>query len=294
MKYAYYPGCSLAESAREYDLSVQQSLAVVGVELAEIPGWTCCGASAAESVSKLLSLALPARNLALAERHSPGLDVLAPCSACYLNLRRVQEKTARDRSLLEDVNSCLDQEDLHYAGQARARHLLDVLVNDVGLDAVHEKAAAHYAGLVVAPYTGCQAVRPYRVFDDPEQPWTLSALIEAMGMQALDWSHGAACCSASLTATKPEAGLAAVADILDAAQEADCIATVCPMCQMNLELYQHKVGRTLPVVYVSQLMCLAFGLDGQKALLGKNLSAGPAFINGLAGKTGAQADAQAP
>ncbi|MBG0775699.1 MAG: CoB--CoM heterodisulfide reductase iron-sulfur subunit B family protein [Desulfovibrionaceae bacterium] len=284
MKYAYYPGCSLTESAREYDASTRLVMADLGAQVEEIEDWTCCGASAVESVSRLLTYTLPARNLALVERAAASAgrdarvpDVLVPCAACYLNLLRVGEEAGRDRALAGNINEVLAVEDMHWSGAARVRHLLDVLVNDVGADAVREAVIAPLKGLVVAPYYGCQILRPYPKFDDPEHPRSMEPLIEALGAETYAWSSGARCCGASLMATKKEVALRSTGRILLDAQGADVIVTVCPMCQMNLEAYQSEAlaavggGERVAVAYLPQLMGLAFGLDEEALLLARNM-----------------------
>ncbi len=283
MKYAYYPGCSLQASAEEYDVSSREALRQLGVELAEIPDWTCCGASAAEPVSRLLTVALPARNLALAEREAAGLDMLVPCSACYLNHLRVARECAADRSLSGRINEALGAEGLRYSGKVRVRHLLDVLANDLGPEAVAAQVSHRLEGLVVAPYYGCQALRPYALFDDPEHPRSMTPLISALGAEVFDWDMGGRCCGASLMATRRDVALVSVAAILDAAAGADVIVTVCPMCQMNLEAYQSQAskvggnGRPISVLYLPQLLGLAFGLTDDQVLLDKNLAVTDAF-----------------
>ncbi|MBU1230618.1 MAG: CoB--CoM heterodisulfide reductase iron-sulfur subunit B family protein [Proteobacteria bacterium] len=274
MKYAYYPGCSLEASAEEYDVSTREALKRLGVELSEIPDWTCCGASAAEPVSSLLTLALPARNLALAEREAPGLDMLVPCSACYLNHLRVGRECASDRALPGRINEALGAEGLRYGGRVRVRHLLDVLAGDIGPEAVAARVNRRLEGLSVAPYYGCQALRPYALFDDPEHPRSMEPLIAALGAAVFDWDMGGRCCGASLMATRRDVALVSVAAILDAAAGADAIVTVCPMCQMNLEAYQSQAHHadTISVLYLPQLLGLAFGLSDQQMLLGKNLA----------------------
>lgn len=282
MKYAYFPGCSLKESAKEYDVSTKLVMDLLGERLQEIPDWGCCGASAADSVNRVLALSLAARTLALSEKAMPGADVLAPCSACYLNLRRVQEELPKDRELMQSVNGILAAEGLSCSGSSRVRHLLDVLENDVG----HERMRAHVrrdlSGLTAAPYTGCQILRPYRVFDDPERPRVLATILETLGVTVHPWGHSSRCCGASLLATHRGVGLAAVRSILEAAQGADCIVTVCPMCQMNLELYQGSVGLRMPVLYLPQLMGMAYGLLPDSMLLNDNLSVSTAFRDHLA------------
>jgi heterodisulfide reductase subunit B len=194
MKYSYYPGCSLESGAVEYDLSSREVLRLLGVELTEIPDWTCCGASAVEPVSRLLTLALPARNLALAEREAPDADMLVPCSACYLNHMRVERECEADRKLAARVNEALSAEGLSRSGTVRVRHLLDVLARDVGPERVGQAVVRRLEGLTVAPYYGCQVLRPYPLFDDPERPASMEPLLKALGVEVLDWDMGGRCC----------------------------------------------------------------------------------------------------
>ena len=278
MKYIYYPGCSLEGSAKEYDLSTRAFLAAMDVELEEIAEWTCCGASAAEAVSSLLALALPARNLALAEKGTDLKEVLVPCSACYLNLKKVTEKIRKDADLLETINAVLAEDDLKLKGGLRVRHLLDVVSVDLGEKQLAPRVQNSLAGLEVAPYYGCQCLRPYPAFDDPEAPRSMEALIRATGARVFDWEMGAKCCGASHMSTKPEVGIELVSAILQAARGADAIVTVCPMCQMNLEAYQKKAAQHsgqkmgITILYLPQLLGLAVGLSPQQLRLDLNLA----------------------
>lgn len=275
MKYAYYPGCSLRESAHEFDISTRAVMERLGVELIEIPDWTCCGASAAEPVSRLMNYVLPARNLALAESELHGLDVLAPCSACYLNLLKVNREAVPDRELHGQVNKVLSAGGLRYSGGVRVRHLLDVLVNDIGVAALSERVTQGLNGMRVAPYYGCQILRPYQVFDDPRTPVSMDGVLAALGAEAHPWDKGNRCCGASLMVTHPEVAMHSVAAILEAGEGADAIATVCPLCQMNLEAYQHDAsagGHHAPILYLTQLMGLALGLEEGTVLLDTNMS----------------------
>ncbi|EGJ50192.1 CoB--CoM heterodisulfide reductase iron-sulfur subunit B family protein [Desulfocurvibacter africanus] len=281
MKYAYFPGCSLMESAKEYDFSTKVVMELLDGKLREIPDWGCCGATAVESVSRDLALSLAARNLAIAEKVLPGIDVLAPCSACYLNLRRVQEELPKDRELMQLVNKILSVEDLAYYGSVSVRHLLDVLENDIGYERLGAHVQRDLSNLTVAPYTGCQVLRPYRVFDDPERPQVLAKILKTMGVNVHPWGHSSRCCGASLLANHRAVGLEAVRSILEAAQGADCIVTVCPMCQMNLELYQGTLGLRIPVLYLPQLMGIAYGFSSDFMRLDENLSIPSTFLESM-------------
>jgi len=270
MKYLYYPGCSLEATAREYDISTRAIMEALGISLLEIPDWTCCGASAAQATDRLLTLVLPAVNLAAAEAAEPGADILVPCSACYLNLRRIYETAVNDPKTLKEINSVLSVESLHYSGRARPRHLLDILSTDIGARQILPHISKTLGGLKVAPYYGCQCLRPYVVFDDPERPLTMEPLLKTAGAEIHQWSMGSKCCGASHMTTHRQAGMQLVYRILKAARGADVIATVCPMCQLNLEAYQkqislrYKTDLSIPVYYLPQLLGLSMGILPEK------------------------------
>ncbi|MBU1002608.1 MAG: CoB--CoM heterodisulfide reductase iron-sulfur subunit B family protein [Proteobacteria bacterium] len=281
MKYAYYPGCSLTGTAVEFDASTRALLARLGADLVDIPDWTCCGASAGQAVSELLAFALPARNLALAERDLAGRDVLAPCSACYLNLLAAREEARADRALSARVEEVLLAEGLTWENFTEVRHLLDVLAFDVGPDAIAGQISHSLEGFSLAPYYGCQTLRPYAQFDDPERPVSMEAILTATGAHIHTWDKGARCCGASLATTHRAAALPRIQEVLDAATGADAIVTVCPMCQMNLESFQKQAGIREPmtILYLPQLLGLAMGLSRHELMLDKNLALTRGFMD---------------
>ena len=278
MMYLYYPGCSLEGTALEYNSSTRAFMQELEVELLELKDWTCCGASAAEATSHLLSLALPAYILAMAEEMDGIKEILVPCSACYLNLKKVEKKSRKDPELLDKINTILKEKNLRYHGQMRVRHLLDVVVRDVGPSKIVSRMKNPFIDLKIAPYYGCQCLRPYPIFDDPEEPRSMEPLIEALGAKIHPWNMGGRCCGASHMTTKPEVALELVAGILKAARGADAIVTVCPMCQMNLEAYQKKISGMfkedmhMTILYLPQFIGLAMGLSEQALRLDLNLS----------------------
>jgi len=278
MKYLYYPGCSLEGTALEYNLSTQAFMAEIGAELIELDDWTCCGASAAESISHLLSLALPARNLALAEKMGDVGEILVPCSACYLNLKKVEEKIRKDPEVHNQINMILSEEQLSVKGTVRVRHLLDVLVNDLDPGIIQSRLKRPLTDMVIAPYYGCQCLRPYKVFDDPEAPTSMEGLLRDAGAQIHPWSMGGTCCGASQMNTHTEVALEKVGNILQAAQGADAIVTVCPMCQMNLEAYQKSASKLssrsldMTILYLPQLLGWAIGLQEEQLRTDLNLA----------------------
>ncbi len=265
MKYLFYPGCSMNASALEYKTSTLAVIKTLGAEVQELENWTCCGTSVAPVMSDLLGLALPARNLALAESADGGRPLMVGCSACYTNFRRTI-LAAADPTVLRKINQALEVENLTYKGKAQVRHLLDIFANDFGPEKIKAHVKRPLTGLKVAPYYGCQTVRPYAPYDDSQHPSSMVGIIEALGATVHHYSHEATCCGTALVTTKPHVGYEMVAQILDGASAADCLAAVCPMCHLNLDSYQDKAARVLgkpvkiPVLFLPQLIGLAFGL----------------------------------
>ncbi len=281
MKYLFYPGCSMDASALEYKTSMLGALQALGAEVQELDDWTCCGASVAPVMSDLLGLAMPARNLALAERAQGGGDLLVGCSACFTNFGRVTAAAA-DPAVLKRINQALDVEGLTYKRTIQARHLLDVLANDFGPEAIKARVKRPLTGLTVAPYYGCQTVRPYTAYDDAQHPTSMVGILEALGATVHHHLHEATCCGTALLTTKPHVGFSIVGEILEGASPADCLAAVCPMCHMNLDSYQDKasgaMGKRLniPVLFLPQLIGLAFDLPANVLQLRRHLvSAAP-------------------
>jgi heterodisulfide reductase subunit B len=252
-------------SALEYKSSMYAALKVLAAEVEELEDWTCCGASIAPVMSDLLGLVLPARNLALAEKLDGDRQIVVGCSACFTSFQRTIA-AAKDRAVLDKINQALEVENLVYAGRVQVRHLLDVLATDFGPEKIAARVKKPLASLTVAPYYGCQTVRPYATYDDSQAPTTMARLLEALGAKVHHHLKEAACCGTALLTTKPELGLGIAGQILDAASPADCIATVCPMCHMNLDSYQDKASKvmgkklSIPVVFLPQLLGLAFGI----------------------------------
>jgi heterodisulfide reductase subunit B len=266
MKYSYFPGCSLKGLGRAYEESLLPVLKHLGVELDELEDWNCCGATAYMAVDEGKACVLAARNLALAQK-SGHAQMLAPCAACYLVLNKAQHYLQEYPAMRATVDRALDTAGLKFSGTLPVRHPLDVLINDVGLDAIKQKVRRPLSGLKVAPYYGCQMVRPYATFDDQYNPTTMDRLIEALGATVVRYPLKTKCCGGSLTGTVPEAGIRMVYILHNEARKrgADCLATVCPLCQFNLDAYHAPLRAqygpvVVPTVYFTQLMGLAFGL----------------------------------
>lgn len=287
MTYIYYPGCSLEGSAVEYDGATRALMAALEVQLIDIKNWNCCGATAAEPMSQLLSFVLPARNIALAEKMTEVGDILVPCSACYLNLQKVIKERLLDEKLSQNIDEALAVDDLSLNGTRKVRHLLDVLAHDIGAEKIYEQVENPLKDLKIVPYYGCQCLRPYGGFDDPEDPVTMTPLIEACGATVFPWNSAASCCGASGMNTKREVAGELVKKILMDARGADAIVTVCPMCQMNLEGFQKSVARgthedlSITVLYLPQLIGLAMGMSTEDMMMEKNLAVSTSFMEVL-------------
>ena len=264
MNYTYFPGCSLESTAYDYDASARAVMKALGHNLEELADWNCCGATGADVVSHLLSVALPARNLAKAQQM--GDQIVTTCSSCYLNLFRVNSHLATDPELQHELDIVLDEVGLQYRGGVRVRHLLELLVTDVGLRAIAQRVRRRLEGIRVAPYYGCLVVRPYTEFDGPDLPMSMDRLLTALGATVVPYVMKTRCCGGVLMTTQKNVALKLVGDILDPIRDVDCVVTVCPLCQLNLEAYQREVGGKLgtrvniPILYFSQLMGLAFDL----------------------------------
>ena len=269
MRYAFYPGCTLHSTSREYDLSTREVCRRLGVELTEVPDWICCGATSAHVSMHLLAVALPVRNLWAARTMNGtknGDQVLTCCAACYNRLKTANQEMAEDQEIRNQVNQLLE---IDYRGEVKVRHLLEVILEDVGVEGLRLKVSKKMEGLKVASYYGCLLVRPPKVmqFDDPEQPHSMDDLLTAVGAQTIDWPYNIECCGASLSLTRTEIVLRLCRDILADAQArgADCVAVACPMCQSNLDLRQRETEAAyslrfnLPILYFTQILGLALG-----------------------------------
>jgi heterodisulfide reductase subunit B len=266
MKYAYFPGCSQGSTAEEYNrslLAVAKRLEIM--ELVEIPDWNCCGATpAAAIVHPTLPHSLAARNLSIAREM--GMDsVVAPCAACYKNLRKASIDLRQNEELRAQLRRTLDNRSLSQV--PAVRHPLDVVVNDVGLDNI--PVTKPLQGLKVACYYGCLLTRPAGGFDDIEYPTSMDRLMEVLGAEAVDFPYKTKCCGGGIYMFHEEVSFSMSADVLAHAKAAgaNAVAVGCPFCQLLLDLYQDKLGKVrnmtfnMPIIFFSQLMGLAMGLD---------------------------------
>lgn len=269
MRYTYYPGCTIGTTAVEFGLSTDAVCEALGLELVELEDWNCCGASSAHSLDHELALRLPARNVALAQKE--GLDIVAPCPACY------QHTLQADRVLRENPEWRREMEALlgfTYTGQPRVRHLLEVLTEPEVLEAVRRRVTRPLKGLRVASYYGCVLVRPpeFTGWDDPEHPTRMDRLMAALGAEPVEWSYKVDCCGASLSLSRSQVVVTLSSRLAREAQEAgaDVIACACGMCQINLDTRQNLETK-IPALYFTELMGLAFGLPGVEKWWAKHM-----------------------
>jgi len=283
-KFAYFPGCSLEKLALSYNQSSVATTKKLGVELQELEDWNCCGATTYFHVDQLLAYTLVARNLAQAEM--AGLDLVTPCSACYKNAYFTNRYLQEDPDLAEHINFALEADNLQFRGNIHVHHLMEVFVDHVGVEAIKDKITRPLNGLRVAPYYGCQIVRPKKNGADIENPSFFEDLVSAMGAEPVLFALKTRCCGGSLIMTSRHAALDMAQKLLQCAldSETDVIATACPLCQVNLECYQTQVNEefgtnySIPVMYFTQLLGLALGIPPKQLGIGAELvSAAPVF-----------------
>ncbi len=278
-QYAYFPGCSLEKIALSYNQSTQETAKKLEVELKELEDWNCCGATAYFHVDEILAYTLCARNLAMAEKEN--LDLVAPCSACYKNTFFTNKYLKEDPDMADHINVALQEDDLHFSGSISVRHLIEVFTEDVGMEEISERVSQPLKDLRVAPYYGCQIVRPRKDGEEIEQPDFFEKLLSAMGAEPVDFALKTRCCGGSLLISSREAALSMIHMLLKNAEDsgAAVIATACPLCQLNLECYQNQVNQeygtnfSTPVVYFTQLLGLAFGIPNKRLGIGSELIA---------------------
>jgi heterodisulfide reductase subunit B len=273
----------MESSAKAYSDSLVAVAKPIGLELEEVKDWNCCGATEYLGISLTPAYALITRNLALASKQANGSKtVVAPCSACYLNLAKADYYMQEQPKLGVMVNEALKAGGLSYKpGTLSIRHLLDVMVYDIGLDTIKSKVVRPLTGLRVAPYLGCMVPRPdyENRWSDHEHPVELDLLLKALGAEVIDFPLKTHCCGGHMTQIGPETAFELIRRLISSADQyqTDIMATLCPMCQMNLDAYQTETNRHfgtnyhMPIVFFTQLMGLAFGLQPEDLGFGSEL-----------------------
>ncbi len=269
----FYPGCTLSSSAKPYKRSLEWVWQRLGIELEELPGWTCCGATSAHALHRGLAYALPARNLAIAQEL--GDDLLVACSACYSRLK-ITQKALENEQIRERISRTIERP---LDGRVQIKNILEVLSEQI--PRIQKEKTKALEGLKVACYYGCLATRIPRVagFDDRENPTLMEKLVAAAGATALDWPMKTSCCGASFSVINEAIALTMCSQILEMARRcgADLIVTSCPFCQYNLDWAQWALSRkdgqepTIPVLFITQLVGLALGGSEKDLMLNSHL-----------------------
>ncbi|MCX6012849.1 MAG: CoB--CoM heterodisulfide reductase iron-sulfur subunit B family protein [Chloroflexi bacterium] len=278
--YSYYPGCSSEATGIAYDISTEAVCKALDIELLELEDWNCCGTTPYFSINELEALSLAARNLALAEKK--GLDLVTACNACFKKMKKTDIILKEEPHIKVKVDEALAAGNQKYNNSIKVRHLLEVIVNDIGFDNLKAKIKKNLEGLKIAAYYGCQISRPKFGYDDPEYPMSLDNLLVSLGAEAVPFPMKARCCGASLVAPEEELVLSLINKILKNAQDngAQCIATTCPLCQLNLDAYQSKVNKkfktnyNLPVFFFTQLIGVALGIESKELAFDKGIVPG--------------------
>ncbi|MCX7194035.1 MAG: CoB--CoM heterodisulfide reductase iron-sulfur subunit B family protein [Proteobacteria bacterium] len=281
--YAFYPGCSSQKgaSASNFVTSIGMMCDKLDIQLNEIPDWNCCGASIGYGEGgELPRLALNARNLALAEKNLPGQDLVSGCPACWLSTRETAERLHQHSDLMAETNVALKEAGLSFKGGVKARHMVEVLIEDVGFAGMKAQVVKPLEGLKIAGYVGCQTNRPFGIAGESfENPMYLDKMIETVGAEAVSYDQKVTCCGGALAFSEPEKSQKQIRDIVESAYDngAEMIVTPCQLCQANVEIYQSEINKkhgtklAMPVMYYSQLMTVAYGGNSKQAGLDGNI-----------------------
>lgn len=287
MTYTFFPGCFLSGSGKPGGESLSAVFAALGHGLEELEDWNCCGATTYYSIDQTQAMALAARNLCLAEKGNVA-DLVAPCSACYFVLRRVDDFRARYPELMGRVLGALHDMGLDYQGKVEVRHPLDVLYDDIGVEEIKKHVKRDLSGVRVGCYYGCLYSRPYGTPEEWRFPTKMEDLFSGLGVEIVDFPLRTRCCGGSLTASVEDVGQRLVYVLLEEARRvgADVLVTLCALCQFNLEAYQRAAGKRfgedvrMPVLYFTQLLGLLMGIPEDKLGLQRLLVAPPAALLG--------------
>ena len=273
---AYYPGCSLHASSELYDVQCKLVLEEMGLKLRELDDWSCCGATSASKTDEFLSIALPARNLGIAE--ATGLkEMLIPCSSCLSRTLMARKALNDNEALRERVSGVLE---LDPVGDIKISNIMEVLQRQIDAGAIEGKVTHPLEGIKAACYYGCLLTRFPRdieVADDVENPQSMEKVLKDVGAETIEWGYKTDCCGASASVNDSGVALGLMEKIMkDAlARGANAIVTSCPMCQFNLDAYQSKLeleGKALPVYFITELIGLALGISPDAMQLDRHLT----------------------
>ncbi len=285
MKIGYYPGCSLHSTGIEYDMSTRQVCNALDIELVELKDWVCCGSSPAHQCDEVMSIALPAKNLAIAKESVDSTDLVAPCASCYSRLKIAQQKM-QDEATKKDIEQIIDAE---CPDDINVYHALDLITEKVDVSAIKAKVTRPLEGVKVACYYGCLMTRPPKSTgkDNFENPTEMEELMVELGAESVDWNLKTFCCGAAFALTNTDVVLDLTKQIFEdaAASGANAIAVGCPLCHSNLDMRQEQINKkfgtefNVPVFYFTELMGIAFGIEGKELGIDKHITEVNEFLN---------------
>lgn len=274
MKYSFFPGCVLNDTASELMISTKKVAEVLGIELVEIDGWSCCGVSHTGDINPMMTHTINARNLALAEKMGAN-KVMTVCNTCTLMLRKTELKTKKNDKLRAEINASLESTGLEYKGTTQVTHLLWALIEDYGLENLKEKIKRPLNGLKVANYYGCHIIMPpkFTGFENWRNPQSMEKIVDLLGATSVDFEDRLSCCGYHAMSTSEKEGMRMIGQGAQTAKEAgaDVIVTPCPLCQMQFDDHQHSANKQLsngdpliPVIHLPQLIGLALGITPEE------------------------------
>jgi len=284
LKYLLFLGCTIPYRVSSYEVSARRVLPKLGVELVEMPDFNCCGLPV-DPANHELMLVLAARNLCLAEQQKTNIVTL--CTGCATTLRKTNKMLKEDKRLRETVNGHLKEIGMEFKGTVEAKHLVQMLKEDVGFEKIKGAVQKPLTGLGVAEHCGCHLLRPAKIsgFDNAEDPHVLKALIELTGAKCLDYADESECCGYTVVAIDEKVSLSLAREKLRHIKEAGAQAmiTVCPSCHLIFDMQQSRIERAfgetfnLPVLHYTQLLGLAMGFSPEE-LAFKELRVDPSRI----------------
>lgn len=279
-KYVLYPGCVMPTEQYAYEISIRESLPVLGVELVDIDGFSCCG-EPMKSVNQLMTLYLSARNLAVAEKNK--LDLFVPCAMCHLALSECKRLLDTNPEMKDRINNLLSAENLKYNGSIGIVHTVDLLHDHIGLETIKQHVKKPLTGLKFATHYGCHLIRPSEIGrpDSSENPQKMEEILKTLGAETVNhYPEKLDCCGGILQINLPESALTKTGQKLKAIPDYgfNGLVDVCPWCHRMYDARQTKAGETVaakldvPVFYLTQLLGLALGIKKEKLGLDLNLS----------------------
>ncbi|GBC62913.1 CoB--CoM heterodisulfide reductase [Desulfonema ishimotonii] len=288
MEIGYYPGCSLKQSSALYDLQSRRIFAELGVQLTEIEDWNCCGATSAGKLDDFMAVAMPARNIGIAETQGFS-EVVIPCSACYSRTLVAQKRLEASPLLRAEINENLSRK---LNGGVRISSILEVLIDRISAGELKPKIRHKFRSLKPVCYYGCMQTRfPFDVPvpDDVENPQGMETVLKAVGVRAIDWGYKTACCGASAAVNDPETSFNLMAKIMKeaVARGANCFVTTCPMCQLNLDAHQekfcqkHGIAERLPVFFITEILGATMGISPEALQVDRHFVDGTTLLKEL-------------